>query len=244
MTFGSELKPNEFGAINGHIEKQLEVYGGLSKLLAEKAAAEKEYGRKVLELARVFQGQLATIYEAKDGAGINSLALTEAEIAATTPLELLPAAHSWAMHLEEEGRLHVQLASKLSGDVADELRQAFDSLGDMRKRTLDFYQRLLAERDRTFDQKDKARAQYEACAKALAASRQKQERATTEKEQERHRQKADRDASARNQTKNEYILQVHVANHVKQAVNCSFTPRIMDSMQAIGEQRVATVKRL
>ncbi|KAJ1822476.1 Protein BZZ1, partial [Coemansia sp. RSA 2599] len=236
--------PNEFGAINGHVEKQLEVYGGLAKLLAEKAAAEKEYGRKVLELARGFQTQLAGIYESKEGAGISSLALTEAEASSTTPLELLPAAHEWALSLEEEGRLHVQLSSKVSGDIADELRQAFESLGDTRKHSLEFYQKLLAERDRIFEQKDRARASYEAKAKLLAQSQQKQERATTEKDQDKHRQKADKDASSRNQAKNEYILQVAVANSVKHAINHRFTPRIMDSMQTVDEQRVAATKRL
>ncbi|KAJ2635781.1 Protein BZZ1 [Coemansia sp. RSA 1286] len=244
MTFGSELKPNEFGAINGHVEKQLEIYGGLGKLLAEKAAAEKEYGRKLLDLSRGFQTQLAGIYESKEGTGINSLALTEAEASSNTPLELLPAANEWAMNLEEEGRLHVQLASKVSGDIADELVQAFDTLSDTRKHTLEFYQRLLAERDRIFEQKDKARAGYEAKAKVLMQSQQKQERATTEKDQDKHRQKAEKDSSSRNQAKNEYILQVAVANSVKQAINHRFTPRIMDSMQTIDEQRVNATKRL
>ncbi|KAJ2373944.1 Protein BZZ1 [Coemansia sp. RSA 2607] len=240
MTFGSELKPNEFGAINGHVEKQLDVYAGLARLLAEKAAAEKEYGRKVLDLARGFQTQLATLYDGN----ANALALTETEAAATSPLELLPAAQEWALNLEEEGRLHVQLASKIAGDIADELRTAFEALGDTRKRNLEFYQRLLAERDRVYEHKDRARTAYEAKARALGVSQQKQERATTEKDQDRHRLRADKDASARNQAKNEYILQVSVANAVKHAVNHTFTPRIMDAMQTVDERRVAAAKRL
>ncbi|KAJ1720552.1 Protein BZZ1 [Coemansia erecta] len=240
MTFGSELKPNEFGAINGHVEKQLDVYGGLARLLADKAAAEKEYGRKVLDLARGFQTQLATLYDGN----ANALALTEVEASAATPLELLPAAQEWALNLEEEGRLHVQLASKISGDIADELRTAFEALGDTRKRNLEFYQRLLAERDRTYEHKDRARTAYETKARALGVSQQKQERATTEKDQDRHRVRADKDASARNQAKNEYILQVSVANAVKHAVNHTFTPRIMDAMQTVDERRVAAAKRL
>ncbi|KAI8318390.1 hypothetical protein GQ54DRAFT_294204 [Martensiomyces pterosporus] len=244
MTFGSELKPNEFGAINGYVEKQIDVYGGLYKILSEKAAAEREYGRKVLELARGYQEQLAGIYEAKEGAGDNSLALTDAEAAASESLELLPAVNEWVVRLEEEGRLHMQLASKISTDIADELHQAFGSLGDARKKSLEFYQRLLGERDKVFELKDKARAQYELRSKALGTSQTRQERATNEKDQDKYRQKADKNSSLRNQAKNEYILQVAVANAVKQAVNHQFTPRIMDSMQTINEQRVATTKRL
>ncbi|KAJ2292163.1 hypothetical protein IWW55_005863, partial [Coemansia sp. RSA 2706] len=145
MTFGSELKPNEVGAVNGYVERQLDLYSGLSKLLAEKAAAEKEYGRKVLELARGFQEQLASVHEAKEGAGIDSLALTDAEAADNAPLELLPAAHEWALRLEEEGRLHVQLGSKIGGDVSEELRHNMDALSSSRKHTLEFYQKLLSE---------------------------------------------------------------------------------------------------
>ncbi|KAJ2721608.1 Protein BZZ1 [Coemansia sp. Benny D115] len=241
--------PNEFGAINGHIEKQLEVYGGLAKLLAEKAAAEREYGRKVLDLTRAFQSQLSALSSSAGGTsssagGIGGQELTEGEVAAATPLELLPAAHHWAVHLEEEGRLHVQLAAKISGDISDELRQSFETLSGMRRSNLDFYQRLLAERDRVYEQKDKSRAQYDQRTKALQASQQKQERATTEKEQEKQRQKAERDAAARNQAKNEYILQVAVANSVKGAINHRFTPRIMDGMQEVDEQRVAATKKL
>ncbi|KAJ1956429.1 Protein BZZ1, partial [Dipsacomyces acuminosporus] len=244
MTFGSELKPNEFGAINGHIEKQIEVYGGLYKLLSEKAAAERDYGRKVLELARGFQEQLSSIHDAKEGSAANSLALTDVEAAAADPLELLPAVNEWAVRLEEEGRLHMQLASKVSTDIAEELHQAFTSLGDARKKSLEFYQKLLGERDKVFDAKDKARAHYEAASKALGTSQTRQERATSEKEQDRYRQKADKNSSARNQSKNEYILQVAVANAVKSAVNHQFTPRIMDGMQTINEKRVETTKRM
>ncbi|KAJ1861948.1 Protein BZZ1, partial [Coemansia sp. RSA 989] len=244
MTFGSELKPNEFGAINGYVERQLDIYSGLSKLLAEKAAAEKEYGRKVLELARSFQDQLKSVYEPKEGAAIDSLALTDAEAAESGPLELLPAANEWALRLEEEGRLHVQLGSKIGGDISEELHKGLDSLSSSRKHTLEFYQKLLSERDHIYEQKDKTRLQYETKSKALVSSQQKQERATSEKEQEKYRQKVDRETAARNQAKNEYILQVAVANEVKNAVNHKFTPRVMDSMQKIDQHRVAMAQNL
>lgn len=244
MTFGSELKPNEFGAINGYLERQLEVYGSLQKVLADKAAADKEYGRKIVDMARAFKEQLNGAHDAKEGSGMNSLTLTDAEAADTKPLELLPAVNEWAVRLEGEGILRVQLANKAASEVSEEMQRAIDSLGEARKKSLDFHQKLLAERDRIYEQKDKARSQYDTKSKALNASQQRQERATTEKDQDKYRQKADKDASVRNQAKNEYILQVAVANSVKSAVNQCFTPRIMDTMQAINEQRVSSTKRL
>ncbi|KAJ1933896.1 Protein BZZ1, partial [Linderina macrospora] len=138
----------------------------------------------------------------------------------------------------------MQLASKISGNVAEDLHSAFNSLGDARKKSLDFYQKLLGERDKIYDQKDKARANYETKSKALGSSQSRQERATNEKDQDKYRIKADKNSSARNQAKNEYILQVAVANAVKDAVSHQFTPKVMDSMQTINEQRVTTTKRL
>ncbi|KAJ2514720.1 hypothetical protein H4217_005599, partial [Coemansia sp. RSA 1939] len=93
MTFGSELKPNEFGAINGHVEKQLAVSHALAKLLAEKAAAEKEYGRKIAEMARGFREQLggASSASSEGQSAADSLALTEAEAGGNEPLDLMPA---------------------------------------------------------------------------------------------------------------------------------------------------------
>ncbi|KAJ2033414.1 Protein BZZ1 [Coemansia sp. S3946] len=236
--------PNEFGAINGYTEKQIEVYGALAKLLAEKATAEKEYGRKVVELAQGFQQQLAGLYESSGGSGMDSLALTDAEAEGSGPLELTSAVNEWAARLEEEGRLHVQVGSKTSSDIADELRAAYDGLAEARRKTLDGYQRLLAERDSTYEQKDRARTAYDARSKTLAGSLQRQERATTEKDQEKFRQRADRDTSLRNQAKNEYILQVAVANAAKNAVNRVLTPRAMDAMQAINDHRVAQTRQL
>ncbi|KAJ1956155.1 Protein BZZ1, partial [Linderina pennispora] len=224
MTFGSELKPNEFGAINGYVEKQIDVYSGLYKLLTEKAAAERDYGTKILDLARTFQQQLEGLHDKKADSAANTLTLTEAEAAATTPLELLPAANEWVLQLEEEGRLHMQLASKISGSVAEELHQTFGSLGEARKKSLEFYQKLLGERDKIYDQKDKMRAHYESKSKQLGTSQSRQERATNEKDQDKYRVKADKNTSARNQAKNEYILQVAVANAVKDAVSHQFTP--------------------
>ncbi|KAJ1666510.1 hypothetical protein GGF38_002879, partial [Coemansia sp. RSA 25] len=189
------------------MKKQLEAYGLLAKLLGEKAAAEKEYGRKLVDLAQALQQQLAALHESSGGAA-DSLALTDAEAAGAGPLELTAAANEWAARVEEEGRLHVQVGAKTGSDVADELRAAYDALGDARRRTLDGYQRVLAERDAAYEQKDRARTAYDARAKALAAALQRQERATTEKDQDKLRQRADRDASSRNQAKNAYILHV------------------------------------
>ncbi|KAJ2829961.1 Protein BZZ1 [Coemansia sp. 'formosensis'] len=236
--------PNEFGAVNGYTEKQIEVYGALSKLLADKAAAEKEYGRKLVELAQGFQQQLAALHESSGGSGMDSLALTDAEAEGAGPLELTAAVNEWAARLEEEGRLHVQVGSKTSSDVADELRTAYEGLAEARRKTLDGYQRLLAERDATYEQKDRARTAYDARSKTLAGSLQRQERATTEKDQEKFRQRADRDTSLRNQAKNAYILHVAVANAAKNAVNRELTPRAMDAMQAINDHRVAQTRQL
>ncbi|KAJ1823687.1 Protein BZZ1 [Coemansia sp. RSA 2671] len=236
--------PNEFGAINGYTEKQIEVYGALAKLLAEKATAEKEYGRKVVELAQGFQQQLAGLHESSGGSGMDSLALTDSEAEGSGPLELTSAVNEWAARLEEEGRLHVQLGSKTSSDVAEELRAAYDGLAEARRKTLEGYQRLLAERDSTYEQKDRARTAYDARSKTLTGSLQRQERATTEKDQEKFRQRADRDASLRNQAKNAYILHVAVANAAKNAVNRVLTPRAMDAMQAINDHRVAQTRQL
>ncbi|KAJ2582636.1 Protein BZZ1, partial [Coemansia sp. RSA 1836] len=235
--------PNEFGTVNGYTEKQLEAYGLLAKLLGEKAAAEKEYGRKLVDLAQALQQQLAALHESSGGAA-DSLALTDAEAAGAGPLELTAAANEWAARVEEEGRLHVQVGAKTGSDVADELRAAYDALGDARRRTLDGYQRVLAERDAAYEQKDRARTAYDARAKALAAALQRQERATTEKDQDKLRQRADRDASSRNQAKNAYILHVAVANAAKNAVSRVLTPRAMDAMQAVNDQRVAHTRRL
>ncbi|KAJ2005759.1 Protein BZZ1 [Coemansia thaxteri] len=247
MTFGSELKPNEFGAVNGYTEKQLEVYGSLAKVLAEKAAAEKEYGRKIMELAQGVQQQLASLHESSGGGGsggIDSLALTDSEAEGSGPVDVAAAVHEWAARLEDEGRMHMQAGAKTASDVADELRAAFESLGEARRKTLDAYQRVLADRDGVYEQKDRARAAYEARSKALSASQQRQERATSEKDQDKFRQKAERDTAERNQAKNAYILQVAMANAAKNAVSRTLTPRAMDAMQAINDQRVAATRRL
>ncbi|KAJ2744785.1 Protein BZZ1 [Coemansia sp. BCRC 34301] len=240
MTFGSALKPNEFGAVNGYTEKQLEVYGALTKLLAEKATAEREYGRKLVDLAQGFQQQLVALNETSS----DSLALTDSEAEGSGPLELTSAVYEWTARLEEEGRLHVQVGAKTATDIADELRTAYEGLAEQRRRTLDGYQRLLAERDVAYDQKDKARAAYDAHSKALSASLQRQERALTEKDQDKLRLRADRDTALRNQSKNAYILHVATANAAKNAVNRLLTPRAMDAMQAVNDQRVDHTRRL
>ncbi|KAI9500892.1 hypothetical protein BX070DRAFT_229041 [Coemansia spiralis] len=198
-----------------------------------------------MDLARGFRDQLASAYDAvKDGQGIDTLALTETEVAGHEPVGLLPAANEWLQQLEEEGRVHMQMAAKASSDVADELHQTISLLGDARSHGLDTYQKLLSERDKVYEAKDKARAQYEARTKVLGAAQQKQERATSEKDQEKFRQKAERDAGQRNQAKNEYILQVAVSNEIKRAINHTLTPRVMDRMQSVNERRVAAARRL
>ncbi|KAJ2893066.1 Protein BZZ1, partial [Coemansia aciculifera] len=241
MTFGSQLKPNEFGAVNGYTEKQLEAYAALSKVLSEKAAAEREYGRRLVDLAQGLQQQLTALNDGNS----DSLALTDTEAETSTgPLELTVAVFEWAERLGEEGRMHVTVGTKAASDVADELKAAYDGLGEARKKTLEGHQRLLAERDAAFEQKDRARSAYEAKAKALALSRQRQERATTEKDQDKLRQRMDREVAERNQSKNAYVLHVATANAAKNAVARVLTPRAMDAMQRVNDQRVAATRRL
>ncbi|KAJ2892150.1 Protein BZZ1, partial [Coemansia aciculifera] len=175
----------------------------------------------------------------------DSLALTDTEAETSTgPLELTVAVFEWAERLGEEGRMHVTVGTKAASDVADELKAAYDGLGEARKKTLEGHQRLLAERDAAFEQKDRARSAYEAKAKALALSRQRQERATTEKDQDKLRQRMDREVAERNQSKNAYVLHVATANAAKNAVARVLTPRAMDAMQRVNDQRVAATRRL
>ncbi|KAJ1881221.1 Protein BZZ1 [Coemansia sp. RSA 486] len=236
--------PNEFGVVNGHVERQLKLYGGLAQLIAEKAAAEKEYGRKLMELSRSFQSQLSSINNSQDETSNRDSVQSGQQTENPEHIELFPAARKWALYLEGEGNLHVKLSAAVSSNVVEELQKAIGSLDGTRKQNLEFYHRLLAERDTVYAVKDSMKGYFDSRYKILTTTRNKLERATSEREQEKLRKMSMKHKSKCNHAKNEYILQVAKANAVKHATNYKFTPQIMNSMQVIDEQRVAVTKRL
>ncbi|KAJ2595770.1 Protein BZZ1, partial [Coemansia sp. RSA 1722] len=244
VTSLSTDRPNEFGVVNGHVERQLKLYGGLAQLIAEKAAAEKEYGRKLMELSRSFQSQLSSINNSQDEASNRDSVQSGQQTENPEHIELFPAARKWALYLEGEGNLHVKLSAAVSSNVVEELQKAIGSLDSTRKQNLEFYHRLLAERDTVYAVKDSMKGYFDSRYKILTTTRNKLERATSEREQEKLRKMSMKHKSKCNHAKNEYILQVAKANAVKHATNHKFTPQIMDIMQAIDEQRVAVTKRL
>ncbi|KAJ1799134.1 Protein BZZ1, partial [Coemansia sp. RSA 2598] len=223
---------------------QLKLYGALAQLLAEKASAEKDYGRKLMELSRGFQSQLSSVNNSKDGTTNRDSAQSGQQTEDPEQIELFPAARKWALYLEGEGNLHVKLSSAISSQIVEELQKAIGSLEDTRKKNLEFYHRILTERDTVYAVKDSMKAYFDTRSKILAATQRKLERTTSEREQKKFSKKAMKHKSKRNHAKNEYILQVAKANAIKQATNHQFTPRLMDCMQVIDEQRVAVTKKM
>ncbi|KAJ2776583.1 Protein BZZ1, partial [Coemansia interrupta] len=103
---------------------------------------------------------------------------------------------------------------------------------------------MLAERDSVYDKRDRAKKHYDSSNKNLATSKQKLERAETDADKHKFRRKTSKNTGARNQAKNEYILQVAVANRVKNAIHHKFSSRLMDTLQISDDQRTVVVKHM
>lgn len=142
---------------------------------------------------------------------------------------------TWATQLttlESRAGEHDRFASQLVSHVADPLRHLIARFEELRKRHAEYAGKLAAECDASYADLRKVKAKYDAVC---------QEVETRRKKTESHYDKAKAQSAYQqqildiNNSKNTYLIAIHVTNRQKEKHYHDYLPELMDSLQDLAE---------
>ncbi|KAH9933234.1 uncharacterized protein BXZ73DRAFT_89849 [Epithele typhae] len=195
------------------------------ELLKERAALERDYAVKLQTLVK-----RAADKKAKKMAtlvvGSEPTKSWEESILKTSTLD---AAYSQVLSsMSDTAQDHVNLADALSGQVIEPLRLTRQRHDDNRKRQLQYYQKLLSDKERTYAD----RVKYDEECTEVHAYRQKQERASDDRHAERAARQYEQQQIDMLNSKNAYLISIAVSNKAKAKFYDEDIPALEDDLQA------------
>ncbi|PNY27535.1 Protein BZZ1 [Tolypocladium capitatum] len=233
-TFGAELKDG-FKPASAWVGHGIAWLDDIQQFYRERAAIEKEYGAKLSALAKRY-------FEKKNK---RTSLLSVGDTPAMTPGSLESASiTTWATQLttlESRAAEHDRYAGHLISQVAEPLKYFGVRFEELRKRHVEYADKLAAERDASYADLRKTKAKYDAACQDVEAKRKKSES---------HYDKAKAQSAYQqqifemNNAKNTYLIAIQVTNRQKEKYYHDYVPEVMDSLQDLNEFRTVKLNGL
>lgn len=191
----------------------------------ERAAIEREASAKLASLASKHFSKKASI----------TAAVSVGDHPVTTPgsLENMTM-QSWMETLNQTEKMSVErkkLADEFVRQICDELtfsKTRFEEISRAFKKLNDS---ITEHRDETIKQVKKSKQHYDSCCESMESARAKSKKSLESKENEMYK------------AKNSYLVQINVANRMKDKYHHDDMPEMLDAMQVTNEARVAQTNR-
>ncbi|KAM0789766.1 hypothetical protein ACM66B_006619 [Microbotryomycetes sp. NB124-2] len=220
LSYGASLPDSEH-LVNGNTEALIALLPSFAEFLATRSSLEREYSRKLSEAA----GR-ARVQANKDAASRFG------------PDSTLDGAFSKVLELcDVDAREHASLADSLDKLVVQPLQAAGTKLEAVRKKHHAFAGKLLAERDNTYSEREKARSKYFEACEAVESARQKKASAS-----ERNAEKAERSYQAAHEEmerlKDQFLIDTDRCNVAKRRLYEVDMPAVHDDYQMLSASTV------
>ncbi|KAF7795164.1 hypothetical protein EIP86_006313 [Pleurotus ostreatoroseus] len=136
---------------------------------------------------------------------------------------------------------HFVLADALTSQVIDVLRTTEKKHEETNKRQMQFYQKMLSDREKAYTDRLKSKEKYDAECVEVETYRQKQERSSDDRHAERAARQYEQQQSDMLNSKNVYILSTALANSAKSKYFGEDLPAFEDVSSLSLKSRVASV---
>ncbi|KID96508.1 FCH-like protein, partial [Metarhizium majus ARSEF 297] len=207
----------------------------IQQFYRERSLIEKEYSAKLSALAKKY-------FEKKNK---KSSQLSVGDTPALTPGSLESASlTTWSTQLttlESRAAEHDKYGNLLVSQVAEPLKYYAGRFEELRKRHIEYADKLAAERDASYSDLRKVKGKYDAVC---------QEVETRRKKSESHYDKAKAQSAYQqqiyemNNAKNSYLIAINVTNKHKEKYYHEYVPEVMDSIQDLNEFRTLKLNGL
>ncbi|KAI9620110.1 hypothetical protein KEM48_008313 [Puccinia striiformis f. sp. tritici PST-130] len=220
-SFGSEL-PDQLTRIQTVVHDQIAFYGDIRDYFKERVALERQYGASLQLLVRKAMDKRSKREEALSV----GLETSKPWNGTSSLVKILSEA-------DEEASDHTNLAESLSNEVCEVLKTCEKKKEATRKRHVEFGVKLLAERDKIYHDRAKAKQRYDDACSLVESTRVKQGQAKDDKHLEKAAKNMDVHTNEMLSAKNAYLLSISVANEVKQRFYHVDLPSLEDDFQSI-----------
>ncbi|KAF8610053.1 hypothetical protein BDV93DRAFT_483063 [Ceratobasidium sp. AG-I] len=237
LSYGKEL-PDQVPSLNATLTHQTTLLADARELIKERVALEREYAAKLSAIAKKAEEKRSRHMAPTVLGEECSKAWTDSDVRGST---LDKAYTALLTSYENTASDHDSLASALLADVADPLKNLERKKDESRKRQMAFFAKLVEERDRVYGERLKAKQKYDEECEAVETFRQKQDKAADDKHADRAAKQYDQQKVEMQNRKNAYLMQVAVANNVKDRFYDYELPLLEDQFQT---HHADTMKRL
>lgn len=233
-TFGAELKDG-FKLANAWVGNGISWLDDIQQFYRERSAIEKEHSARLNALAKKY-------FEKKNK---KSASLSVGDTPTMTPGSLESASlTTWTTQLttlESRAEEHERFGNELIAKVADPLKFYAAKVEELRKRHVDYAEKLEAERDASYAALRKTKGKYDAACQEVESKRKKSESSFDKaKAQSNYQQQL----HEMNNIKNTYLIAINVTNKQKEKYYHEYVPELMDSLQDLSEFRTLKLNGL
>ncbi|OAV88834.1 hypothetical protein PTTG_12168 [Puccinia triticina 1-1 BBBD Race 1] len=225
-SFGRDL-PDQLNRIQNVVHDQIAFYGDVRDYFKERVALERQYGASLQLLVRKAMDKRTKREEAL------SVGLETSKPWNGTSSTLDTAWSKILSEADEEASDHTNLAESLQNEVCEVLKTCEKKKEATRKRHVEFGVKLLAERDKIYHDRAKAKQRYDEACSLVESTRVKQGQAKDDRHVEKAAKNMDVHTNDMLSAKNAYLLSISVANEVKRRFYHVDLPSLEDDFQSI-----------
>ncbi|KAN0059693.1 Protein BZZ1 [Thecaphora frezii] len=224
--FGEHL-PDQLSNIASAVSCHLALENDVASYLAERAALERDYASRLSVLTRKYR-EKATKRDQEAAVGPSPSREWNGQQATLSALvtelfNVIDASCQDTLHLATD-------LEKVSGEMMASGKRR----EEIRKKHTTYATKLLADRDRIYAEREKAKSKYDDLCREVEAHRQKKEKAGVE---DRHADRAEKGFQSAQvdmwNAKNLYLIQIEVSNAAKQKFYQEDLPAVENGLQSL-----------
>ncbi|KAH9948829.1 hypothetical protein B0H21DRAFT_731329 [Amylocystis lapponica] len=236
QTYGRNL-PDQVDCLANLSTAQLELISDVRELYRDRAALEREYASKLQVLAGK-AGDKKSKQVTALVVGTEPTKTWDEDVIQKSTLENAYSQLITSMlHTAQD---HINLADTLNLQVVDALKATERRHEEATKKQMQYFQKLLSERDRAYTDRVKNKRKYDDECTEVESYRQKQERSTDDRHAERAAKQYEQQQVDMLNSKNVYLISIVIANHMKTKFYNEDLPALEDQFQDLQSQLLTT----
>ncbi|TFK39041.1 hypothetical protein BDQ12DRAFT_712547 [Crucibulum laeve] len=234
QSFGRAL-PDQVEHIAAAFDAHIQLLGDVREIYRERAALEREYAGKLQILAR----KAAERKSKMETSFVVGGDPTKAWDMDTLRQSTLDSAYGEIINsITSAAQDHINVADALTSQVVEVLRAVELKNTEAQKKEMQFFQKLLSDRDRVYADRTKSKQKYDEECIEVELYRQKQGRAGDDRHAERAAKHAEQQRIDMLNGKNSYIISIAIANKSKAKFYENDIPALEDEMQNIQKRLI------
>ncbi|OKL63368.1 hypothetical protein UA08_01758 [Talaromyces atroroseus] len=228
--FGAELK-DAFKPVNSWVSNGIAWLDDIQQFYRERSAIEREYASKLSALCKKYSDRKAK--------KISNLSVGDTPTMTPGSLESASLT-TWSTQLtavESHAAVRDKFGLELISQVAEPLRVLSARYEELRKSHVEYHAKLEKERESSLSDLKKVKSKYDGVCQEVENRRKKSESSF-----DYHKTKAQsayqQQLLEMSNSKNTYIISIHVANKLKNQFYHEYVPEVLDSLGDLNETRV------